>query len=698
MVIGLVVCGVLTVTGLTNAEYLISSVALSIDEYYAGVGESPGVWAGRWAEAWACRGWWRPSSCGPWWTGKHPVTGERSVGGEPATFGAGVRSDLFGAQERVAVVGARVRSRWPRWWPPPTGRRSRWRWGSWRSGPRWPGCSRSGVRRRVAHRGLGGGGVRAPHEPGGRPPAAHPLSGPEPGAARTATAGTWLSTPARCSSGPGRPGRSTRTSCSGPCRCGSGWCWGPDRNNTREMVGFSRAQLRAFSKRSAQIEAELEAKGALYESPALRMRADDEASLATRTAKDHSLTPSAAGRAGGRSEAGAGRPGRRGRSGAGGVLGGPGLGARPAGRRSAAALVDPEVGLCSRSARFTTADVVEHICALSGGRLDRGGDHRHGRPVPRLGSGGAPDARCRGGPAPAGAVVDRRAPGAGGPHRGPDRHPGRPARSRPSATAAVEAALAAAPGLGEDQVAAVQGADRGGRQPAGGARPGRVRQDDHAARRGPGRRQPTAGRWWRWPPRPRRWPSWPAPAWTPGRSPGCASTWPTGRWRRGRWWCWTRSPRPPPREVEAVLAAVDACPGGSAVGAGRPPPVPAGRRRRDRRPHRAARHRRAVIPSARLTVNRRQVDAADREALDLLRRGDAAASQQLRAEHGWEHEHASPGETRQAMADGRLRPTSTRYGAEAGGGAGRVPHRRRGPGRPDPGPPRRHRRARPARP
>ena len=68
--------------------------------------------------------------------------------------------------------------------------------------------------------------------------------------------------------------------------------WGPDRNNTREMEGFTRAQLRAFSKRSAQIEAELEAKGAVYESPALRMQADDEASLATRTGKDHSLTPS----------------------------------------------------------------------------------------------------------------------------------------------------------------------------------------------------------------------------------------------------------------------------------------------------------------------------------------------------------------------------------------------------------------------
>ena len=41
---------VLTVTGLTDGEYLISSVALNIDEYYAGVGESPGVWSGRWAE------------------------------------------------------------------------------------------------------------------------------------------------------------------------------------------------------------------------------------------------------------------------------------------------------------------------------------------------------------------------------------------------------------------------------------------------------------------------------------------------------------------------------------------------------------------------------------------------------------------------------------------------------------------------
>jgi hypothetical protein len=58
-----------------------------------------------------------------------------------------------------------------------------------------------------------------------------------------------------------------------------------------------------------------------------------------------------------------------------------------------------------------------------------------------------------------------------------------------------------------------------------------------------------------------------------------------------------------------------------------------------------------VIPAARLTVNRRQIDAADRKALDLFRQGHAADSQQLRAEHGWEHEYASPAETRTAMAD-----------------------------------------------
>ena len=42
--------GMLTVTALTNAEYVLSSVALGIDEYYTGVGEAPGVWAGSWSK------------------------------------------------------------------------------------------------------------------------------------------------------------------------------------------------------------------------------------------------------------------------------------------------------------------------------------------------------------------------------------------------------------------------------------------------------------------------------------------------------------------------------------------------------------------------------------------------------------------------------------------------------------------------
>ena len=146
-----------------------------------------------------------------------------------------------------------------------------------------------------------------------------------------------------------------------------GVCWGPDRNNTREMEGFTGAQLRAFSKRSAQIEAELEARGAVYESPALRMQADDEASRATRIGKDHSLTPSLLA---GRWEDEASQVGlpigadldRA-------VCGSAPALVRPGWDEITAALVDPEQGLCSRSARFTKADVVERICAISGGRL-----------------------------------------------------------------------------------------------------------------------------------------------------------------------------------------------------------------------------------------------------------------------------------------------------------------------------------------
>lgn len=73
----------MTVTQLSNAEYLISSVALSIDEYYAGVGESPGVWAGRWADALGLAGMVEADELRALVDGKHPKSGVNLLAGSP---------------------------------------------------------------------------------------------------------------------------------------------------------------------------------------------------------------------------------------------------------------------------------------------------------------------------------------------------------------------------------------------------------------------------------------------------------------------------------------------------------------------------------------------------------------------------------------------------------------------------------------
>jgi conjugative relaxase-like TrwC/TraI family protein len=67
--------------------------------------------------------------------------------------------------------------------------------------------------------------------------------------------------------------------------------WGPDRNGTREMLGFTEAQLERFSKRTDQIHEHLQASGLTPTDAKERMRADEAASLATRRRKDRSLTP-----------------------------------------------------------------------------------------------------------------------------------------------------------------------------------------------------------------------------------------------------------------------------------------------------------------------------------------------------------------------------------------------------------------------
>ena len=107
----------LTVTGLSNAEYLISSVALSVDEYYAGVGESPGVWAGRWAPGLGLSGVVEADQLRALVDGKHPVSGvdllagsrPRSVLAFDLTFSAPKSVSLLwalGSEEVADVVAA----------------------------------------------------------------------------------------------------------------------------------------------------------------------------------------------------------------------------------------------------------------------------------------------------------------------------------------------------------------------------------------------------------------------------------------------------------------------------------------------------------------------------------------------------------------------------------------------------------------
>ena len=147
--------------------------------------------------------------------------------------------------------------------------------------------------------------------------------------------------------------------------------WGPDRNGCREMTGIGEAHLRAFSKRTAQIEAHLAATGSLPADRKARMQADEAASLATRARKDRSLTPAEL-RAPLGNRGGSGRLTRRRRP----------LAAVTSStrlqRRSTAAscgpcstmLVDPEVGLCAHGSRFGEAQVVEAVAAWGAGRLD----------------------------------------------------------------------------------------------------------------------------------------------------------------------------------------------------------------------------------------------------------------------------------------------------------------------------------------
>jgi hypothetical protein len=425
-----------------------------------------------------------------------------------------------------------------------------------------------------------------------------------------------------------------------------GVVWGPDRHNTREMEGFTRVQLRVFSKRTAQIEAELEAKGAMYESPTLRMRADDEASLATRTTKDHSLTPALLA---GRWQQEARQAGLAVGADLDGAVCRPGRPLDPPGwDEICAVLVDPEIGLCSRSARFTKADVLEHICAVSGGRLST---EEIVAIADRFVASGlavrmTPEVEAGGRKPPMWSTAAHRAL--------EDRTlalidilAARPATRLGEPV--VEAALAGAPGLGDDQVTAVGvlagegGSLRAVLSPAG---YGKTTMLHAAAMAAAADRRPVVVV------------STTAKAVAELAGAGLDARTIArlridlcdGPLAAGTVVVLDEISQTPTAEVEAVLAAVDACPGGQVWVLGDPrqsqPVGPGGIAERIETLAGAG-----GIPSARLTVNRRQVDPTDRRALDLLRDGDPIGSQQLRDQQGWEHEHASPARTREAMAD-----------------------------------------------
>ena len=354
----------LTLTALRDPEYLISSVALAIDEYYAGVGEAPGVWAGRFAAELGLEGVVEPDQLRALVQGRRPVSGEDLLAGRPerrvnafdATFSAPKSASLL-----WALGGAEVASRVTR-------------------------CHVEAVERAVAF--LDDKAAVARQQTNGV-------------RRRVPTTGFAVATFAHRTSREGDPQLHSHCLIANVVRRPDGshvafdanplhdWAkaagsiyqaelqrllsvrlgveWGPERNGCREMVGLSGEQLRAFSKRTVAIEAKLQASGAVYASAADRMRADDAASLATRPRKNHSLTPNllagrweAEGRAVGLHNAQAVEAavlGRRSRS----------VELRP--QDVVAGLLDPDTGLCANDARFTEAKVVERICAASAGRL-----------------------------------------------------------------------------------------------------------------------------------------------------------------------------------------------------------------------------------------------------------------------------------------------------------------------------------------
>lgn len=633
-----------TLTKLANAEYLLGSVVHGLEEYYLGVGEAPGVWAGAWAHELGLEGLVEADDLRSLLDGVHPLSGveltvglpDRKVRAIDVTFSAPKSISLLWAlgsapvaetvmQAHVEAVATAL--------------------GFLESHAAVARRQVDGVRRRVATEGLAVAGfVHRTSREGDPQLHTHCLTvnltrRVEDGRV-VALDGAPLYEWARAA------GSAYQAVLQRSLSLRLGVEWGPDRHNTREIAGFEAGQLRVFSKRSAMIEAELQALGAAgVEDPGLRARLDDSASLATRRTKDRQLTPVALI---GRWETEA--------TGTGLAVGkaldravcfqSPDL-AAPSFEHLAGLLVDRDEGLCARSARFTEADVVEHLCAHAAGRLSLDEIQAHAARfvrsdlVVRL----VPDGEGR-----------RAAEWSTAAHRALEDRVIRlvdQLADRHQPALADFASLDVGAALGADQRVAVGvlcGPGGGVRCVLAAAGFGKTAMVATAAEVAAASGRPVVGV------------ATTAKAVTELDGAGVTSMTIArlrvsldrdGPLQHGTVLVLDEVSQTSTRDAETVLAAVAACPGGQLWVLGDPrqgQPVLAGGLAH----HLATLTQAGRLPAATLVENRRQVDPHDREALQLLRAGRPDESQTIRTEHGWEHDCGCPAASRDGLVQAAL--------------------------------------------
>jgi conjugative relaxase-like TrwC/TraI family protein len=274
---------VLTITKLSNAEYVLGQVAAGIEDYYVGSGEAPGVWQGEWAKELGLEGVVQADDLRSLLDACHPVSSDPLLSGMRArevkafdlTFSAPKSASLlwaFGTSATSSVVSisvvesADVALRFLERYAAVSrqqvdGLRVRVPAAGWAAATFTHRTSREGDPQLHLHC-IVPNVVR-------RPDGSH-------AALDAGPMHVWLKA----------AGSIFQAELQRRLSHQLGVGWRPDRSGTRELTGFTAGQLRAFSKRTRQIEAQLAGGPAEWASPAARMRANDQASLDTRPRKD----------------------------------------------------------------------------------------------------------------------------------------------------------------------------------------------------------------------------------------------------------------------------------------------------------------------------------------------------------------------------------------------------------------------------